>query len=49
MYLQIRPMFDALRADPRYPELLRRMNLTEVVDHLMEGVRKAGLAVDGLL
>jgi len=29
MYLQVHPMFDALRADPRYPELLRRMNLPE--------------------
>jgi len=27
MYLQVHPMFDVLRADPRYPELLRRMNL----------------------
>jgi TolB-like protein/Tfp pilus assembly protein PilF len=29
MYLQVHPMFDALRADSRYPELLRRMNLLE--------------------
>ena len=26
-YLRVHPMFDVLRADPRYPELLRRMNL----------------------
>ena len=29
MYLQVHPVFDTLRADPRYPELLRRMNLPE--------------------
>jgi TolB-like protein/Flp pilus assembly protein TadD len=28
-YLRVHPMFDALRDDPRYPELLRRMNLLE--------------------
>ena len=26
-YLKVHPMFDALRDDPRYPELLQRMNL----------------------
>ena len=26
-YLAVHPMFDALRGDPRYPDLLRRMNL----------------------
>ena len=29
MYLQVHPMFEALRTDPRYPELLQRMNLDE--------------------
>ena len=28
-YLKVHPMFDALRDDPRYPGLLRRMNLHE--------------------
>ena len=28
-YLTVHPMFDALRADPCYPELRRRMNLSE--------------------
>ena len=27
-YLAVHPMFDSLRDDPRYPGLLRRMNLT---------------------
>jgi TolB-like protein/Tfp pilus assembly protein PilF len=29
MYLRVHPMFDALRADPRFPELLLRTNLLE--------------------
>ena len=29
MYLAVHPMFDTLRDDPRYPDLLKRMNLTE--------------------
>ena len=29
MYLAVHPMFDTLRTDPRYPSLLRRMNLSE--------------------
>ena len=30
MYLAVHPMFDGLRGDPRYSDLLRRMNLSEV-------------------
>ena len=26
-YIKVHPMFDAFRADPCYPELVRRMNL----------------------
>jgi TolB-like protein/serine/threonine protein kinase/Tfp pilus assembly protein PilF len=29
MYLAVHPMFDTLRDDPRYPDLLKRMNLAE--------------------
>jgi hypothetical protein len=28
VYLAVHPMFDNLRADPRYPSLLERMNLS---------------------
>ena len=31
MYLEVHPMFDGLRSDARYPDLARRMNLTEGV------------------
>jgi len=29
IYLAVHPMFDTLRSDPRYPDLLRRLNLSE--------------------
>ena len=45
MYLAVHPMFDALRADPRYPSLLRRMNLSGDEDPTRSELRAPAEAV----